>query len=121
MSNFRQVDRQMGFLLPPSVDEWLPERHLARSVMEVIDGLELAGQLQHLDEKPRDLLEKPPPEGRDRSSRRPSSSGIDIPSGMSALVRCLRLGQQRPHLGLQLRLPALRPGSRSAAHRITRP
>ena len=30
MSNFRPVDRETGFLLPPSVDEWLPERHLAR-------------------------------------------------------------------------------------------
>jgi hypothetical protein len=29
MSNFRTIDRQTGFLLPPSVDEWLPERHLA--------------------------------------------------------------------------------------------
>jgi hypothetical protein len=26
MSNFREVDRQTGFLLPPSVDEWLPRR-----------------------------------------------------------------------------------------------
>jgi hypothetical protein len=40
MSNFRQVDRQTGFLLPPSVDEWLPERHLARFVVEVIEGLD---------------------------------------------------------------------------------
>ena len=30
-----------GFLLPPSVDEWLPEKHLARFVVEVIDGLDL--------------------------------------------------------------------------------
>jgi transposase len=42
MSNFRQVDRETGFLLPPSVDEWLPERHLARFVVEVIDGLDLS-------------------------------------------------------------------------------
>ena len=35
------VDRTTGFLLPPSVDEWLPERHLARFVVEVIDGLDL--------------------------------------------------------------------------------
>ena len=35
MSNFRPVDRRTGFLLPPSVDEWLPERHLARYVVEV--------------------------------------------------------------------------------------
>jgi transposase len=41
MSNFRQVDRQTGFLLPPSVDEWLPERHLARFVVEVIEQLDL--------------------------------------------------------------------------------
>ena len=41
MSNFRQVDRETGFLLPPSVDEWLPQRHLARFVVEVIEGLDL--------------------------------------------------------------------------------
>ena len=41
MSNFRQVDRATGFLLPPSLDEWLPERHLARFVVEVIERLDL--------------------------------------------------------------------------------
>ena len=41
MSNFRTIDRETGFLLPPSVDEWLPEQHLARFVVEVIDGLDL--------------------------------------------------------------------------------
>jgi transposase len=41
VSNFRQIDRETGFLLPPSVDEWLPEKHLARFVVEVIDGLDL--------------------------------------------------------------------------------
>jgi transposase len=41
MSNFRPVDRDTGFLMPPSVDEWLPERHLARFVIEVIAGLDL--------------------------------------------------------------------------------
>ncbi len=42
MSNFRPINRDTGFLLPPSVDEWLPQRHLARFVVEVIDGLELS-------------------------------------------------------------------------------
>src|SRR5919112_2222809 len=42
MSNFRPIDRDTGFLLPPSVDEWLPERHLARFVVEVIAGLDLS-------------------------------------------------------------------------------
>jgi hypothetical protein len=41
MSNFRSTDRQTGFLMPPSVDEWLPQRHLARFVVEVVDGLDL--------------------------------------------------------------------------------
>jgi transposase len=42
LNNFRTIDRATGYLLPPSVDEWLPERHLARFVVEVIDGLDLS-------------------------------------------------------------------------------
>ena len=45
MSNFRQVDRETGYLLPPSVDEWLPERHLARFVVEVVEGLDLRSMI----------------------------------------------------------------------------
>ncbi len=41
MSHFHPVDRQTGYLLPPSVDDWLPEGHLARFIVEVIDGLDL--------------------------------------------------------------------------------
>ncbi len=41
MSNFRPSDRETGFLMPPSVDEWLPEQHLARFVVEVVEGLDL--------------------------------------------------------------------------------
>jgi transposase len=41
MSNFRTIDRETGFLLPPSVDEWLPEKHLARFVVEVMEGFDL--------------------------------------------------------------------------------
>ncbi|MGO9471828.1 MAG: IS1182 family transposase [Rhodomicrobium sp.] len=42
MSNFRNFDRDTAFLLPPSVDDWLPEKHLARFIVEVIDGLDLS-------------------------------------------------------------------------------
>ena len=45
MSNFRDVDRQTAVLLPPLVDEWLPEKHLARFIVEVIDGLDLGGMI----------------------------------------------------------------------------
>jgi len=38
MSNFRVTDRDTGLLMPPSVNEWLPQRHLARFVMEVVEG-----------------------------------------------------------------------------------
>jgi transposase len=41
MSNFRPINRDMDFLMPPSVDEWLPQRHLARFMAEVIEGLNL--------------------------------------------------------------------------------
>jgi transposase len=46
MSHFREFDRATGFLLPPSVDEWLPERHLARFVVEVIEGLDLSAMVK---------------------------------------------------------------------------
>jgi transposase len=42
MSNFRPIDRQTSFLLPPSVEDWLPQQHLARFVVEVVDGLDVS-------------------------------------------------------------------------------
>lgn len=36
MSHFRPIDRDIGFLRPPSVQEWLPEMHLARYVADVV-------------------------------------------------------------------------------------
>jgi transposase/IS5 family transposase len=42
MSHFRTIDRAIDHLLPPSVQEWLPEGHLARYVAEVVEGLDLS-------------------------------------------------------------------------------
>jgi transposase len=42
MSHFRTCDRATPYLLPPSVDEWLPEGHLARFVVEIVDQLDLS-------------------------------------------------------------------------------
>ena len=41
MSRFIAVDRDTAYLLPPSVDDWLPQDHLARFVVEVIEQLDL--------------------------------------------------------------------------------
>ena len=38
---FRMADGNQGFLLPPSLEEWLPEEHLARFIGETIDALDL--------------------------------------------------------------------------------
>jgi transposase len=42
MSNFRPINRDTDFLLPPSVDEWLPEQHLARFVVEIVEQMDLS-------------------------------------------------------------------------------
>jgi len=38
---FVSVDRDTPYLLPPSVQEWLPENHLARFVVEIVERLDL--------------------------------------------------------------------------------
>lgn len=42
MSHFRTINRDTGYLLPPSVDEWLPKRHLARFVVEIVEQMDLS-------------------------------------------------------------------------------
>jgi hypothetical protein len=42
MPNFRPTDRLTDFLVPPSVGEGLPEKHLVRFVAEIVDGLDLS-------------------------------------------------------------------------------
>jgi hypothetical protein len=42
MSRFVALDRDTAYLLPPSVNEWLPADHLARFVVEVIEPLDVA-------------------------------------------------------------------------------
>lgn len=39
---FHTIDRDTDYLLPPSVQEWLPEAHLARYVVDVVEGLDLS-------------------------------------------------------------------------------
>ena len=42
MTHFILADRKTDYLLPPSVDDWLNEDHLARFVVEVVDQLDLS-------------------------------------------------------------------------------
>ncbi len=42
MSRFVQIDRDTAYLLPPSVQEWLPEDHLARFIVETVEQLDLS-------------------------------------------------------------------------------
>ena len=38
---FVSVDRDTAYLLPPSVQDWLPENHLARFVVEIVERIDL--------------------------------------------------------------------------------
>lgn len=40
-SKFVGVDRETPYLLPPSLQDWLPEGHLARFVVEIVEQLDL--------------------------------------------------------------------------------
>jgi transposase/IS5 family transposase len=42
VSHFIVADRKTDYLLPPSLDDWLNEDHLARFVVEVVDQLDLS-------------------------------------------------------------------------------
>jgi len=39
--NFFECDRKTSFLFPPSIEDWLPQGHLARFVVEIVEQLDL--------------------------------------------------------------------------------
>ncbi len=39
---FQPINRDTSYLLPPSLQDWLPEKHLARFVVDVVDQLDLS-------------------------------------------------------------------------------
>src|SRR4029077_14416854 len=43
MARVIAVDRDTQFLFPPSVQEWLPEDHLARFIVDMVEQLHLSG------------------------------------------------------------------------------
>jgi len=48
---FRPADVNQALLLPPSLHDWLPERHLARFVVDVVDSLDLGAIYDSYEEK----------------------------------------------------------------------
>jgi len=41
MSHFQPITRTTNYLFPPSINDWLPEQHLARFVVEIVEQLDL--------------------------------------------------------------------------------
>jgi len=41
MCRFKPIKRDMNYLFPPSMNDWLPEHHLARFVVEIVEQLNL--------------------------------------------------------------------------------
>ena len=41
MSRFKPIKRDMNYLLPPSMSDWLPAHHLARFIVEIVEQLDL--------------------------------------------------------------------------------
>jgi len=41
MSRFKPMTREMDYLFPPSMNDWLPKHHLARFIVEIVDQLDL--------------------------------------------------------------------------------
>ena len=68
MGNFRQIDRETEFLLPPSVDERLPARHLARFVVEVIKRLDLSAIVRDYRGSSSAAYPSPPPPQSENAS-----------------------------------------------------
>src|SRR5450755_58203 len=48
---FRPADVNQGLLLPPSLHDWLPEKHLARFLVDVVDALDLGAIYDSYEEK----------------------------------------------------------------------
>ena len=48
---FRSSDVNQALLLPPSLHDWLPEKHLARFLVDVVDALDLGAIYESYEEK----------------------------------------------------------------------
>ena len=42
MAIFHPINRDTDYLFPPSVQDWLPENHLARYIAQVVESLDMS-------------------------------------------------------------------------------
>ena len=54
---FIASNRKQGFLLPPSIDDWLPQEHLARYIAEIIEQLDLSNIYKHYSGQGKDAYD----------------------------------------------------------------
>ena len=44
---YMSFNREQAYLLPPSIDEWLPKEHLARFIVDIVKELDLSNIHKH--------------------------------------------------------------------------
>ena len=89
MTRFKAVDRETPYLLPASVQDWLPEQHLARFVVEVVSKLDLHKLIDALHGsgiggvQSRDAAGDVVVRIRDGSVFKPEAGGVAVRYGLS--------------------------------------
>lgn len=57
MKAFIASNRNQLFLMPPSIEEWLPERHLARFIVDIVGELDLSSIYKHYSGQGKDAYD----------------------------------------------------------------
>jgi transposase len=82
---YRPYDPRQGFLLPPSPLDWLPEGHLARFVLDVVDELDLSAVYAHYE---REVRGYPPHHPRMMVALLLYAYSVGVPSSRKIEKRC---------------------------------
>ena len=57
MITFKATNRNQLFLMPPSIQEWLPQKHLARFIVDVVEELDLNEIYKHYSGQGKDAYD----------------------------------------------------------------
>ena len=53
---FIASNKKQAFLFPPSIDDWLPQEHLARYIAEIVEQLNLSNIYRHYSGQGKDPM-----------------------------------------------------------------